>query len=1062
MLKKHNKLILLLVLATFMFSIVGSASAAKFSDVSGDPVQTAAIYKLNALGIIDGYPDGTFGPDKTISRAEFAKIAVNMAGLQTVASGMGNAASTFKDVNTSDWFNGFVNVAAAQGYVKGDPSGNFRPNDQINQGEVITVLMRLLGYNDNLPGEWPADYIAKASNLEVIKYITFAATKAATRAEVASMGSETLNKYMVEYQADSNTFINDTKVDVDDLNNDGDKKDLVTYTLVEDKFKGGLTEDALVSKYIVPDSDTGKYKLTYYASDNNKNFKSETKTVAKDFVVANGKSILDTSLRFIDFIVNDDDEIVFIAINDYGTVKDDEIDCKDLTGTNTINDTKFTGVAKRIEMNDKDYDFAENVIWSPTGKGVPFLQQKSGKEDGADWYTATLNDDGDVAAVNVTTQPSPGIVEYVNAERETISFKVNPDACLTGLGTSYGNKLSDLANKTYFVNRNGMPAKLADIKEDDSIFVLVGQDDYGLSGFAGVDYYIVAIDAKLNQIKGKLQSVEANADGTLKKVTVGDKEYKAVNSKDYNPARDLLAAGTSLIGTGTDGLAAKITAAVGARVVELMGKGQTQAQATAQAASELVPANVKAGVSTDSGDEFYEIEDADYISGDEYDLLDEEVTLVLTPNGKVGNIISDVDSADTGKIYASIITIVPGTTKGSELVDMIKVVNREDKEVSYAIDDDTTLNGKEINEIYKSLALGQMVALTLTGDGCIDNIKTTDIKTTTVNKVADVDDDLDSIKINNSWYAAKQVVVYNYKSADKDTEVMKWNDIQDTIKSGTGLTFDYYLDNNEVKYIAIKDAPLNTEANYAVFVKNGKDNDDPYAVIIKNNKEEKVYLNNNASYEELKKYKKGNLLAFKYEGSDIKVTAKATLLANIIGGGYAEVTDTKIKSNIVEINEVAYLVDEDTVVYDSTNHDSLKQLTLNDVQRGDDVYAVYDKDGKALAAIVITDKDDAKDVGIGLASGTVTPPVDPPTNDSVSVKLTATASGIGNVATLTRTGFATADTYKLFNAAGTALTGSVKVTDTVVVMFVKAGDTVKVELYKADGTLLGTKTVTAL
>ena len=73
MLKKHNKLIILLVLATFMFSIVGSAAAASFSDVKTTDSQASAIYKLTSLGVIEGCPDGTFGPDKTRTRTNLRR-----------------------------------------------------------------------------------------------------------------------------------------------------------------------------------------------------------------------------------------------------------------------------------------------------------------------------------------------------------------------------------------------------------------------------------------------------------------------------------------------------------------------------------------------------------------------------------------------------------------------------------------------------------------------------------------------------------------------------------------------------------------------------------------------------------------------------------------------------------------------------------------------------------------------------------------------------------------------------------------------------------------------------
>lgn len=164
MIKNHNKVILLLVLATLLFSIVLEASATKsFNDVSGNDVQSNAVYKLNKLGIIDGYPDGSFGPDKTITRAEFARIAVNMAGRQAVVEDVKNTDNKFKDVTSEDWFNGYVNAAA--GYLKGDPSGNFRPNDNITQAEVITVFLRILGYNDNLPGNGLQTTYAKQLSL---------------------------------------------------------------------------------------------------------------------------------------------------------------------------------------------------------------------------------------------------------------------------------------------------------------------------------------------------------------------------------------------------------------------------------------------------------------------------------------------------------------------------------------------------------------------------------------------------------------------------------------------------------------------------------------------------------------------------------------------------------------------------------------------------------------------------------------------------------------------------------------------------------------------------------
>jgi uncharacterized protein YjdB len=485
-----------------------------------------------------------------------------------------------------------------------------------------------------------------------------------------------------------------------------------------------------------------------------------------------------------------------------------------------------------------------------------------------------------------------------------------------------------------------------------------------------VDYYIVAQSQDDSQAEGTLEAVESNADGTLKTITVDDKEYDVVESINYNKYRSILADGsTSPVDLednedDQDILSEVIHDKIEARIAELVAAGIDEDEAEEQAEEELALQPVKPVVSTDDGDDFEAIDDADYISSDPYDLLGDDVTVVLTPNGKVGAIIGDDDSTDSGKIFGSIISIVHGTTKGSELVDMIKIVNKDDKEVSYAIDDDTTYNGQEIKNIYQKLSLGDMIGFTVTGDGNIDNIKTTDIKTATI-KADEIDDDLDSLKINGSWHAASGATVFNYDSSEEDSEVVSWSDLEDTVAARGSLDIQYYADDNKVNYVSIKDIELTTESNYAVYVKNGTDSDDKFAKIIYDGKEQKVYLTNEASYTELKKYSKGNLLEFKWEGSDIKVMSKSALLSKIVGGGYGEITDLSIKSNIVEISGKAYLVDEDTVVYDSTDHDNLQQLSLNELARGDEVYAVYDKDNKALAAIVITDDEDAEDMGLG-------------------------------------------------------------------------------------------------
>ncbi|MHB8918613.1 MAG: S-layer homology domain-containing protein [Desulfocucumaceae bacterium] len=78
---------------------------------------------------------------------------------------------------------------------------------------------------------------------------------------------------------------------------------------------------------------------------------------------------------------------------------------------------------------------------------------------------------------------------------------------------------------------------------------------------------------------------------------------------------------------------------------------------------------------------------------------------------------------------------------------------------------------------------------------------------------------------------------------------------------------------------------------------------------------------------------------------------------------------------------------------------------------------------------------------------------------SVSVSLSNTASGIGKMAAVSLTGYADVTAYRLLKSDNTVLTGKVNVGSTVLVLFIAPGDSCKVELFKADGTLLDTRTV---
>lgn len=107
-----------------------------FPDIQMSPYR----YEILALaekGIISGQPSGMFAPSDSVTRAEFAKMAVVGLNLQETFAGQ-----SFKDVNPTDWFFRSIETAKANNIISGY-NGLFRPNDPISNEEVLSVIDRM-------------------------------------------------------------------------------------------------------------------------------------------------------------------------------------------------------------------------------------------------------------------------------------------------------------------------------------------------------------------------------------------------------------------------------------------------------------------------------------------------------------------------------------------------------------------------------------------------------------------------------------------------------------------------------------------------------------------------------------------------------------------------------------------------------------------------------------------------------------------------------------------------------------------------------------------------------
>ncbi len=184
--RRFKKLfVTILVVATILGTASAFTSAASLLDVEGTKY-AGSVGKLVGIGVLTGYPDGTFKPAATVTRAQMAAILVRSLGLDDAAK-LAKGATPFADVPATHWASGYVNVAFNKGIVTGVSETKFNPDDTVTGAQAITMLVRATGHAGEVTGAWPAGYIEVATKLGLIANVDFAASAPATRGDIAIM-----------------------------------------------------------------------------------------------------------------------------------------------------------------------------------------------------------------------------------------------------------------------------------------------------------------------------------------------------------------------------------------------------------------------------------------------------------------------------------------------------------------------------------------------------------------------------------------------------------------------------------------------------------------------------------------------------------------------------------------------------------------------------------------------------------------------------------------------------------------------------------------------------------
>lgn len=165
-----------------------------FSDLPPSNDAFEAVTVLQGRGIINGFSDGSFRPEESVSRAAALKIILMASGSDIPTSA---SARPFPDVDRSDWFAAIAEEGARQGIVKGDADGSFSPGRNVSRAEAIAMLFRTNKEDlkdptkkpfDDVPLDaWFASYFSAAKNTGLLKGKTADPHHALTRGEISDL-----------------------------------------------------------------------------------------------------------------------------------------------------------------------------------------------------------------------------------------------------------------------------------------------------------------------------------------------------------------------------------------------------------------------------------------------------------------------------------------------------------------------------------------------------------------------------------------------------------------------------------------------------------------------------------------------------------------------------------------------------------------------------------------------------------------------------------------------------------------------------------------------------------
>ena len=537
--KKNLKKVISAVIALALSaSTFATASFAKsFTDVASTASYAEAVDVLSALEIVNGYEDGTFGPDKTIKRSEAAKMIVAMVNkLETANDRMGK--TSFNDVADDHWASGFINVGTTEKFINGKGEGKFDPDGLVKYQEMVKMIMVCLGYEEyaNFYGGYPNGYIAAADEVEVTKGCSMDNEAPATRAVVARLIYNALNTPMVTaqgmvYSATEGKFV--PNIQKHDPDTDVNAK--YFKSLLSEKFDAYLVEGSVTATPKTSGTlkaDEVNFKIAKAKAYNNEdiwvgNELTQVKvgdTKAADYINTYATAIVkadeDDVYTLVSFVPSGKNKT---ATADLALWDKDEYEATEVFKDNKVIDgAEIRYFASADATRSTKYELDKDVklyvngveIKNPTKADFDkyvINENLVGTIEFVDTYTAGTPTDGEYDCIYVEYYVT-GKVDAVSSTRITFAEKIGIDKTILVLDKEDNE---DLQYNVFF---NGEEIALTDIQKGD-ILSIKADPTVAVSASNFFEIY-VSRDVQSGTV--------SDIDSYDKVITIGDVDYDFV------------------------------------------------------------------------------------------------------------------------------------------------------------------------------------------------------------------------------------------------------------------------------------------------------------------------------------------------------------------------------------------------------------------------------------------------------------------------------------------------------------------------------------------------------